>query len=354
MLELVIVIAITAVLSTVGFVSLSGYRGKQNLNKTMDELVAVIVGTQKRSISQDTGKQWNIRFSNTASSGSQYIIFSGSAYSTSSIDRIYGLGRGVQFAEPYLNSAFDAFFTPITGTLPSKKIISLVTGKKDGLVGDIILNTAGRVITRLESGLVGYWHFDENASSTAHDSAGMDNDAILSDGPVWKEHKNCREGNCLSFKGGSDQAATASIDINGKPDFTISDWQYITSLSSGSWVLNYTFGETSFYSYHGGQFRVVDGPLECQDSGFGSISSSEYLNKWTHTVFVKTGDVINVYVNGVFRAFCVSKNGVLANPIFKIGNIFVGRNMIGIVDEVRIYNRALSATEILNMYNDFK
>lgn len=353
-LELVIVVAILAVFSTVGVVSLTGYRGKQNLKKTTDEIVAAISGTQKRSISQDAGSRWGLRFSNTTSSGSQYIIFSGTSYATSAIDKIYGLSNSMQFSEPSSGHVFDALFMPSTGALPSKKIISIVTGRGDGFVGDIIMNTAGLVTGRVENGLVGYWHFDEATSTTVYDASGMGNNGALSNGPVWQPIANCKAGGCLSFSGGTDQAAIASLNIQGKTDFSISDWQYVTTLSSGSWILNYTFGGTSFYSYQGGQFRIVDGPLECANSGFGSISSSEYLNKWAHTVFVKSGSTINVYVNGTFRASCVSINNPLVNPTFRIGNIFAGRNLIGTVDEVRIYNRPLSATEILNMYNDFK
>ncbi|MEK7089654.1 MAG: prepilin-type N-terminal cleavage/methylation domain-containing protein, partial [Patescibacteria group bacterium] len=234
MLELVIVIAIMAVLSTVGFVSLSGFRGKQNLKKTTDELVAAIVGTQKRSISQDAGSRWNVRFSNTTSSGSQYIVFSGTSYATSAIDKIYGLNRNIQFSEPYSGSTSNAFFAPFTGTLPSKKIISMVTGRQDGFVGDIIMNTAGLVTGRNESGLVGYWHLDENTSTTAYDASGMGNTGALVGTSTWQTGMSCVSGSCLSFNGSGQYIDSGANSILGTKPFTLTVWIITNSVAGDS------------------------------------------------------------------------------------------------------------------------
>lgn len=364
-IELVVVIAIMAVLSTVGIASLIGYRGKQNLKKTTDEVVAAIVGTQKRSISQDAGKRWNVRFSNTTSSGSQYIVFSGTSYATSAIDKIYGLNRNIIFSEPYTSSTFDAFFAPFAGTLPSKKIISLVTGKQDGFVGDIIMNTAGRVEGRAESGLVGYWHFDENTSTTAYDASGMGNNGTLANAPAWQTGTSCKSGSCLNFNGASVYViAGHGASLNLVNAASISFWFNPASATAGyathpiqKWTgtgdadyVMYFFGGTSgqtnqivFYANAGGVWSSVS-----------SAYTVPAFNNWYHVVWTYTNSGGGrLYVNGL-QIGGAQGGGVLAT---NVGDLFIGTDAADApasIDEVKIYNRALSATEILNMYNDLK
>jgi len=357
MLELVIVIAIMAVLSTVGFVSLSGFRGKQNLKKTTDELVAVIVGTQKRSISQDAGNRWNIRFSNTTSSGSQYIVFSGTTYATSAIDRTYGLNRGIVFSEPYSSSTFDAFFAPFTGTLPSKKIISMVTGRQDGFVGDILLNTVGRVEGRIESGLVGYWHFDENTSTTVYDASGFGNNGVLVNTPTWQTGTNCISGSCLNFVNTSSQYVNVT-NIPNLPSFTMSAW--VNGSAAGYEAIARVIDGSSY------GFEIDTAPAGTLRARFDTSSLTNQVVSNTQNVKDGAWHHVALTYDASSKAGIVYADGIASSPLTITGTLPTtfsetriaylgwGNYWNGKIDEVRIYNRALSATEILNMYNDLK
>lgn len=376
LLELVIVVAIMSILAAVGFVSLSGFRGKQNLKKTTDEVVAAIIGTQKRSISQDAGKRWNMRFSNTTSSGSQFVVFSGLSYATSAVDRAYGLGRNMQFSEPSTGNLFDATFAPITGALPSKKTISIVTGKSDGLVGDIVLNTAGRVTERIENGLVGYWHFDEGVSTSTYDASGMGNNGTLysssticanpptSTCPTWQTGASCKSGSCLSFNGTTDYINIPnSASIDPTASWTLSAWVYRNSIGSQHSILE-KYDWVSGKGNYGMRIDATNKLVGFTVSGFlsDSVTGTTNLNAGTWYFVVSTFDssinTLKVYVNGVLEN--TNSNATIKPPSssasLKIGSrgSDIATLFYGNIDEARIYNRALSATEILNMYNDLK
>jgi hypothetical protein len=72
------------------------------------------------------------------------------------------------------------------------------------------------------------------------------------------------------------------------------------------------------------------------------------VNTWTHLAGTYDGTTMRIYTNGVLAA-SVSQTGLIApstDGLFIGGNPYYGHNFTGTIDEVRIYNRALSAGEI--------
>ncbi len=73
------------------------------------------------------------------------------------------------------------------------------------------------------------------------------------------------------------------------------------------------------------------------------------LGSWQHFVFVasQTGNFMKIYRNGALEA---QKIGM--TPFANISyDLLLGDGFAGLLDEVKIYNRALSASEILAIYN---
>jgi len=77
------------------------------------------------------------------------------------------------------------------------------------------------------------------------------------------------------------------------------------------------------------------------------------INQWTFTSTTYDGTVGRLYINGIL-VDAINNTGVLGIPTYplNIGNrgSNLNRGFDGYIDEVRIYNRALSATEITNLY----
>ncbi|MEM3893579.1 MAG: LamG domain-containing protein [Thermofilum sp.] len=140
----------------------------------------------------------------------------------------------------------------------------------------------------------------------------------------------------------------------GEGNFSVAAWAYpIASLqldlSKLSWIGGYgsTFGWG--LRFDSGVFYIqtdVSPYLWSADSG------RYWRYAWYHFVGVRDGDTIKIYVNGVLRK---STSGVVGSVNNTLDVIIGNRGDLqtpfnGIIDDVRIYNRALSDDEIRAIY----
>ena len=86
-----------------------------------------------------------------------------------------------------------------------------------------------------------------------------------------------------------------------------------------------------------------------------NYNPDSYYGTWRHYAWVADGSKINNYRNGIFT---ISDNKTPGNVMSATASsMFIGagygasNKMTGQIDDLRLYNRALSATEILALYN---
>lgn len=88
------------------------------------------------------------------------------------------------------------------------------------------------------------------------------------------------------------------------------------------------------------------------DAKYDGVSND---GSWHHLVGVKQGDTGYLYLDGVLKASDTTLiTGDLDYDTFRIGGLLQGvtdMSSNGTIDEVAIFNRALSTTEISNIYN---
>jgi len=163
----------------------------------------------------------------------------------------------------------------------------------------------------------------------------------------------------LSLDGDGDYVTIAdSDDFNfGLGEFSIESW-FKTTNSSRQWLLaryeNYGpgWGIGTQNNHSLGYIRTFEsgsGKTEIE----GTINVSD--NAWHHLVMIRTGDDIKIYTDGNLKA-----EGILAGNINNDEPVEIGRiswsggsqYLNGLIDEVKIYNRALDADEVLEHYND--
>jgi type II secretory pathway pseudopilin PulG len=216
-------------------------------------------------------------------------------------------------------------------------------------------------VTRDQS-LIGYWTFDEGNGSTAYDHSGKGNNGTLIGSPSWQNESSCKALRCLNFPSSYVQIAnTSSLQITG--DITISFWMKPTNISSGRQgpLDKSVSGEFSFTVEPNGELSYFQYCSDLSCGGGGSYwnlnsiwpASSFQNNNWSLvTLTRKWGEnKIRGYTNGQLTwerdwNFPVSAS---ASPVrIGIGN---GGSFIGFIDDVRIYNRDLSASEIAAIYN---
>jgi len=206
---------------------------------------------------------------------------------------------------------------------------------------------------------VGYWKFDEGSGQIAFDSSGYQNNCTLH-GPTWTTGKI---GNALSFDGVDDYVNCGNnTSLNVPDDYTIEMWIYNkTATNLYPTLFNRGFQSKTngfFWYYTSGSPNNTDIKYQWSDgSNYHMEIFTNALPKdtWTHAVFVFTNadKALKLYTNG--SQFSTTRILTGALPV-NSGTLYLGCYgsssyfFSGLIDEVRIYNRALSADEILQHY----
>ena len=357
MIELMVVIAIVVSLSVTSFIAFSNVSSSKAVKNGLDEMEALITAARRKSISQENGARWGVRTENTTTS-KRMVLFSGVSYASGTPSNYYSLKRNVVFTNPVASTTYDILFDPITGFLSEKKIITVATLKRDGIVGDLVLNTIGAVTKRYDYGLGGYWHFDEGTGISVYDASGRGNNGTLTNSPTWQVSANCKAGICLRFDTAAQKYVTVpdSSSTDAQTTLTLSAWIYPVSLGGSDGMGTIILGSGAYYLSFNDSSNAVScywygtSPEGYHTTGAGTVP----LNQWSHIVCAWDGTNIKQYVNGILKN-TIGVTGAGNKPsVIIFGAEGTTRQFDGYIDEIRIYNRALSATEILAMYNDLK
>lgn len=195
----------------------------------------------------------------------------------------------------------------------------------------------------LNAGLVGCWNFDGSYTKVP-DCSGNGNTGTLNGGPTKKTGK---VGQALSFDGVNDSIDTPSAG-HAAP-CTVAAWVNQSARVSGGAPITDGFGGGgTTYSLRAEQFggdNVGITQYGTADYTF-SPTFSVPLNTWTHLTFVVNTGTATLYANGIERGTISQTLACPADNIGGGGSDFVP----GLIDDVRVYNRALSASEINKLY----
>lgn len=228
----------------------------------------------------------------------------------------------------------------------------------------------------VSDGLIGWWPFNEAEGNIVYDYSGNDNHGILSpdyptNSPIWVEDSplawdilkktdldNLVGQSALSFDGVNNYIGNINVNLKNAP-WSASVWakvskdvlntsNHYTVLSqgyykNGGWWVYYRDDSKSW------SFWLDDGVNTSIISGLGQ----ETVEEWVHiTINYDVNNEFNLYMNGVFMGANVFEIGDTVES-FVIGGRKSGTDRLfsGKIDEVRIYNRALSEPEIQQLYN---
>ena len=154
-----------------------------------------------------------------------------------------------------------------------------------------------------------------------------------------------------------DAGNDSSLQITGTNPFTFELWFKANSLSGGATLLAKDDGGGSvnkwWLHYRDATYGIA---LHIQSPALETFYfNSNYVPSagvWYHVILTRTGNDWVFYINGE-SVKTLSSSQVMrdASANFKIGVFQGGNYWNGLIDEVRVYNRALSASEISNRYN---
>ena len=198
------------------------------------------------------------------------------------------------------------------------------------------------------------WDFDEGAGRVLHDRSGNGNHGQIH-GASWVKSGT---GHALRFDGVDDYVNCgegASLDIVGP--LTLQAWVMPTAANRGEPGIAGKFFESYALTYYGNAYFYIS-------SGGNNVSGPTKLDEWRHVAGVFDGAIMRFFVNGVEIASRRSRyDKVKHGGRFTIGCIFGDPKSAdpnlrntgfypGLIDDVRLYSRALSAAEIARCYND--
>ena len=202
-------------------------------------------------------------------------------------------------------------------------------------------------------GLVAAYGFNEGAGTTAADASGNTNSGTIS-GAAWSA--SGRFGKALSFDGINNLVTVAdasSLDLT--TGMTLEAWLNPSALSG--WraaLLKETAGGLS-YSLVRTRQRAASrrngehGHRRPEAPGTAALA----LNTWSHLAATYDGTTLRLFVNGVqVAAGAVTGSLINSTGALRIGgNTVWGEYFTGLIDEMRIYNRALTPAEIQSDMN---
>lgn len=197
------------------------------------------------------------------------------------------------------------------------------------------------------AGLVAEFGFNEGAGTLAADTSGNGNNGAIN-GATWTS--SGVYGNALVFNGTSALVTindSGSLDLTTgmtleawvKPSAVNSAWRDVIYKGNDSYYLEGTSGNAGLPAM-GGTFGGSDVPLY----GAGTLVA----NTWTYLAATYDGTTMRLYSNGVQVASQPQTGAIAtsANPLQIGGDSLYGQFFQGTIDEVRVYNVALTAAQI--------
>ncbi|MBU4143468.1 MAG: right-handed parallel beta-helix repeat-containing protein [Candidatus Thermoplasmatota archaeon] len=203
------------------------------------------------------------------------------------------------------------------------------------------------------TGLIGQWLFDEGTGQTVEDTSVNTNDGSLGStpatepsDPVWIEGIN---GDALFFDGADDFVGVDSAVIPAAGDFSVSVWAKPDSGMTGyREILSQGWNTNAFYI---GMDDITNN-IRAGDGWPDTGIPFPLDDVWHMFTVTKTGADTVLYLDGIPVA---NKGGTIPNPLdtnFKIGLQYNGGEYFhGGIDEVHVFDRALTSGEIFDMYN---
>ena len=199
-------------------------------------------------------------------------------------------------------------------------------------------------------GLVGYWSLNDGKGDFATDFSGNGNKGTLTGGPTWT---NGKLGKALSFDGSNDYVDVGSSATLAPPNISVSFWttnnvapaQFDGLLAKTAPPTVWSTGWGFFYN-SGTEIRFF-----IEGYGVNVAFATIAPMQWNHVVGTWDGATVRIFVNGVEGTSDLFSGTMTATNPMEIGRIGTDTyNINGLIDEVRIYNRALSTSTVQALY----
>lgn len=298
------------------------------------------------------------------------IMYDGSTWQTVSASGTYA-GAGWHHFAAVFDDDNDTFKLYIDGTLAATASITAsinytglgantVIGRNGnggtandfvGMIDDVRVYNYALSAAEVETlhGFVGRWKLNETAGATASDATISPDNGTVAGTARWST--DCGGTGVFDFDGSTNYLSVASsAPLLPKESITIAAWVRGDSWGSGDDADTIVRkGDTSPYNY---ALCIADGKvallLDEADTAGSRSTTVLSTGTWYHVAATWDGTTVKIYINGVLDR-SVARSGTIGvdtRPLYIGGRTGSTDMFDGMMRDVRVYNRALSSTEI--------
>jgi chitodextrinase len=291
-------------------------------------LTAAVVSSSEIDLS------WSASTDNVGVAGYR-VVRDGTVIATTTATSFKNTGLAPQTTYSYTVAAYDAATNVSANSSPASATTSaLPTG----------------------TGLVAAYRFGEGTGTTTADVSGNGNVGTLVNGAAWTTAG--KYGGAINFDGVDDHvrvADSASLDLGSTG--TVEAWVRLDRVNR--WATVVAKGTTNTDPSHDYALQLANsGRWRCVlGNGVSAIalrsSAGPQANRYYHVACVWNGTTVQLYVDGALNVTAAQS----LTPAVNAAPLYIGQfggnadRLDGIVDEVRVYNRALPQVEIQNDLN---
>ncbi len=292
----------------------------------------ILIGTATFAIASMLRANSSIQGTQSASTMAQSLVNTVRSWGGSNWQNVSGLGRG----------SSNSYFLNASGTA------YVVVNGKEGMFDNDVTN-----------GLIGEWKLDEietSTSTTTYDSTGNGRNGTLLSSPV-RSTSTCKIGNCMVFNG------TSYVSVSGVPQSTARTYVWWHNINTnGSGVFPSPISQGGYLNgmrviWRDDSTDITTVQITTGTDVVPTFTLSAGIPDQVSTLYhyVLTYDGINtgkLYRNGVLVDTKTNGTGVIVNTgtPFYIGMGQYGWK--GSIDDVRIYDRAITAAEVAALYRN--
>ncbi len=199
-------------------------------------------------------------------------------------------------------------------------------------------------------GLLVHWRFDEANNTTAFDASGGGRDGVI----LGVDYVSSPHGLALEFDGSGSARRDFEPDL-ATPNISVSAWVWVelSPVFETREVVSFgdlyglrveDSGEVSFFARTMGTWETLTSPMRVDNE------------QWHHLLGQVVGTNIELFIDGT-RVIASDLGGVLTYDLpsrdFVVGHHSSGitiSNMIGMIDEIRVFDRGLSDAEVMELF----
>lgn len=332
--------------------------GDRNTTSTLGDQCQ---GLAMLALVTSTGESWQCAASTTFRqvNGQGWIpvnfqsISSGAPLGSLPVDPVDQTSTGLFYAYTTSGSQFE-----VTATLESSKYKAQFGQNSQTTLFPEVLSAGTPGLSELysPSGLVGYWPFEEGSGTTVLDSSGSGDNGTWNGSTTNGSYYTAgKVGNWAGIFGGT----STYVNVPGSAyafsgPFSISLWMNENSSAVSEVVVSEQTGGAGTGYFINTYPTNTEVQIAITSSTFSyTTGPAPYFGTWEMVTMVYDGTSLSIYING-----SLSGSAVSAAPYNPSGALVMGEtqrggfhDFSGSLDDVRIYNRALSPAEIMALYN---